>query len=142
MPMEEVGAIAARLASGEMSGLEGKLLLARTIVTDLHGPQATEEAAKIYASLTEKQSDIDPEILAVFSPVPGQDIVSILKESGLAVSNNAARRLLNDGAVRVNGEKVGESWTFSTNIAGGVLQVGKKKLDNYRRLVAAPQEGE
>ncbi|MEO9179874.1 MAG: tyrosine--tRNA ligase, partial [Candidatus Saccharimonadales bacterium] len=59
LPMDEVNKIADELKTGKMSGLDGKLFLAKTIVTDLHGSDAAATAQAAYHSLTDKDKDLD-----------------------------------------------------------------------------------
>lgn len=135
LSMERVTEIEMKLENGEMGGLEGKVLLAKQIVADLHGEKAAEEAASQYESLTSSEKELDLSTVDVYNPTAGEDIISILRNSGLAPSNNAARRLIEGGAVRYNGQAIDSSWVFnSIDNSDQVLQVGKKKRQNYRRL--------
>src|SRR5690606_8633098 len=127
LSMDEINDIRERMESGELSGLDAKLFLAKQIVTDLHGEAAAEQAEEQYATLTSRDGEIDLEPLESFSAREGQSIVEILRESGLAPSNSEARRLLKSNGVRVNGITVDESWTFSpVEKEFPILQVGKK----------------
>ena len=135
LPMQDVRMIEAKLSSGEMTGIEGKLFLAKTIVTDLHGQDAAEGAEAEYRMLTSKASvDIDRSILVQQHVTANDNVVFILVESGLASSNRAARQLLKDGAVRVDGNPIDESWTMSAKSKEVILRVGKRKLENHRLL--------
>lgn len=143
LPMVQVEEIAEKLESGELSGLEGKMFLARTIVTDLHDAEAAAQAEEDYRSVVSKQQEeLNIDTLAAFATRPDQEIVDILVESGLAPSRSQARRLLEGNGVRVNGEKITADWKMPTvgNDQSLVLQVGKKKRENHRVLTSSSQE--
>lgn len=133
LPMSQIEEVKAGLDSGEVSGLEGKRFLAEVIVTDLHGAEVAQIAAQEYDSITRKEATIDTDLLERHTAHADQGIIKILCESGLAPSNSQARRLLASGAVRIDGQAVDEGWTFDDN-GQRVLQVGKKKIQNYRLI--------
>lgn len=141
MPMDEIKQVEQQLSDGEMSGLEGKMLLAKTIVTDLHGQSAATNAEAEYRSLTSsRRRDIDRSILPIYEPGEGKELVDILLETGLAQSKRAARELIENGAVRIEGVAVGANWKMPVDITEIVLQVGKRKLENHRLLRRAVKE--
>jgi tyrosyl-tRNA synthetase len=135
MPMSEVHELAAKLKSGEVSGLDGKMILARTIVTDLHGAEAAAGAEAEYHRLTSKNSgDVDRSILTIQEVQVGENIIDLLVKTGLAQSKRAARELAQNGAVRIDGTAVDAEWCISDDLPESILQVGKKKLENHRLL--------
>ena len=135
--MSQIKDIAARLKSGQLSGLDGKLFLAKTIVTDLHGPADAAAALEAYQSLTSKGKDFAGESFIEASVKPGQSIIDVLVESGLASSRSEARRLVTGNGVRIDDQTVDDAWAVSADSQGAVLQVGKKKHQNHRLLVVA-----
>lgn len=135
VPMDEIRTIGLNLATGKLSGIEGKKFLARTIIKDLHGDESAQQAEATYEALTSPSGQIDPENLIPANVKSGQNIVDILFESGIAASKSAARRLIDGGGVRINGEKVTDyDWIVESASGTMVLQSGKKKLENFRRL--------
>lgn len=137
LPMDQVEQIRLDLEEGRLSGLDGKLFLAKQIVADLHGGEAASQAEAQYNVLASSNNEIDPELLTTFSATDGQTIIELLRECGLAPSNAQARRLLAGNGVRVNGQTVDETWTYDSSITGvQILQVGKKKIQNHRRLIS------
>jgi tyrosyl-tRNA synthetase len=134
LPMTQIADIKYKLETGVMSGIEGKLFLARTIVSELHGKAAAEKAEAQYQALTSKETALDISTLAKTAVKPGQTILEVLVKSGLASSNSVARRLLEAGAVRINEQKIDENWQVEDISGEVVLQVGKKTRDNHRLL--------
>lgn len=134
LPMEEVRDIERRLAEGTLTGLSGKMFLAKTVITDLHGADAVGPAEEQYKALTSREVDLTPEVLTPAAVTTGQDIIDVLVTSGLASSRSNARRLVEGNGVRVDGETVDTGWQADIGQHGSVLQVGKKKLENHRVL--------
>lgn len=143
MPMAEVRGVAARMDSGELSGLAAKRLLAREIVTSFHDEAAAETAEAQQRRLASGDIAGDPDLLALLTGariVPGQAVTDILTGSGLAASRSEAARLLRQGGVNVNGQQVTGEWTAPDDSDGPlILRVGKRSLANHRRLEFAPQ---
>lgn len=135
MPMDEVRDIEERMRAGVLTGLSAKMLLARTLVTDLHNIDAADKAEAEYKSLTDSRQELDTSLLTVNTISQSTNIVQIITGAGLAKSNAEARRLLSGGAVRINDVKIDESWTFEPTDGDTVLRVGKKKLENHRLLL-------
>lgn len=140
MPMKDIRDIEAQIKSGEMSGLAGKALLARTVITDLHGASAVSGAEQQYRDLTSSGEVRDTDALSVSVVELGQHIVKILTASGLATSKSQARRLLEGNAVKINGEVVDASWTAQPSVDPVVLRVGKRKIENHRLLQLSQEQ--
>lgn len=136
--MSEIRDIERAVETGQMSGLEAKTYLARTFVEELHGPAAVEPAEAAYVAISSKNAELPIDNMTELTVSESEDMVSILVRSGLAASKSAARRLIEGGGVRLNGETVSSDWAMGSSTAEGqpsVLQVGKRKLENYRSLV-------
>jgi tyrosyl-tRNA synthetase len=97
-----VDEIAAVLA---MKPRDAKAALARQLVKRLYGEEAATQAEAAFVSQFVKK-EIPGEVPEHTITGP-TDLVSLLVATGIARSGNDARRLLEQGGVRVNGEKVG-----------------------------------
>ena len=63
----------------------------------------------------------------------GERLARVMVECGLAASNTAATRLIDQGSVRVDGEKVSDRFlTVDPQQGPFVLQVGKRKVVRVR----------
>lgn len=89
--------------------------LAREVTTIVHGANRAESAERVTAVLfgsgdASTLTDIDVELLEKEITVynPGSSIIAMLVDSGIALSNGEARRLMAGGAISVNGIKVTE----------------------------------
>lgn len=133
MPMDNIRQIEEALKNGSLDPIEGKKILARALVSDLHSPELATIAEQEYGRASQEQI---PEGIINFPVTPGLNIVDILIQSGLAQTRNSARRLIQQGGVRVNGQTVSDS-SYSLDGQSGehVLQVGKKTTDSFRKLV-------
>ena len=134
---DEVDAIAEGLAAGALHPGETKRRLARAIVTLYHS-----EAA---AAAAEERFDVQFRERAVPADVPehvleGQDVwflPSLLgpEGTGLCASGSEARRMVAQGAVRLDGEALDDPTAELPTEAldGKVLQVGKRRFARLRR---------
>jgi tyrosyl-tRNA synthetase len=132
--MSEIENIKHKLSVGELSGKDGKMFLAETIVRKLHGASNTEQARREYLDLTKKGSSPVVTSLKTVDVTESQNIIDILVKSGLATSNSAARRLIEAGGVRINNLTIGTDWIAPLTAEELILQVGKKLHSNYRLL--------
>lgn len=94
--------------------------LAKAVTTIVHGAERAEAAEKVTAVLFggAQVTDLDDtalELLAQEIPVGanGQTVVELLVETEIAASNSEARRLLQGGAISVNGQKVSEDYSLT-----------------------------
>jgi tyrosyl-tRNA synthetase len=134
---DEVDAIAAGLAAGDLHPGETKRRLARAIVTLYHSEAAAEAA--------EARFDVQFRDRAVPDDVPeylleGADVwflPTLLGPEGAALCASAseARRMVAQGAVRLDGEPLGDPTAELPvdDLDGKVLQVGKRRFARLRR---------
>lgn len=121
VPLSEIEEVEKELKKGVNPSVIKKRL-ACELVTMYHGAKkaalAQEEFEKVF-SRKEKPSDI-PEV-----KVRSKNIVDVLVETKLAASKSDARRLLEQGAVKLNDKVIKDQ---SVNANSGFLQVGKRKF--------------
>ena len=108
--------------------LEVKLALARLIVARSHGEEAAKTAEEHFSRVVRRGEAPDdvPELA-----LDGDDPVHLPKliaDGGLAASTSEARRLIAQGAVKLNGEPLAELDLPREALAGGLLQVGKRRF--------------
>jgi tyrosyl-tRNA synthetase len=108
---------------------EVKVRFAQEIVERFHDRRAAEAALEDFESRF-RHGGV-PEDLAeqsIESPAEGLPIVQVLKSSGVCPSTSEAHRMIEQGGVRVNGEKVSDKALRLPAGATYVLQVGKRKF--------------
>lgn len=105
-----------------------KVMLAQELVARFHGRRAAEEALADFEARFQRNAIPDdlPEVrVAVGDGLP---VFQVLRQAGLTGTTSEALRMIEQGAVRLNGERVEDKGLLLT--AGGtvVLQVGKRKF--------------
>jgi tyrosyl-tRNA synthetase len=124
----DVNAIVAGLDDGSLHPGETKRRLAREIVTLYWGEDAAAGAETSFDRLFKKH-DV-PEDVADHQ-LPPDNMVwlpALLHEAGLVSSNSEGRRMLNQGAVKINGDKVGTDTIARLELVDVVVQVGKRRF--------------
>ena len=128
---DEVDKIKASLEDGTYHPRDAKMRLAREITALYHDEEAAQKAEKQFKAVFQKGGT--PEDIPSFK-VPediiseeGIDMARLMVEAKLAPSTSQARRLINQGAVRVNGERINEI-RISSLKDQDIVQAGKRKF--------------
>jgi len=106
-----------------------KVRFAQEIVARFHDRRAADAALEDFEARF-RHGEI-PENLAeqvIEVPAEGAPIAQVLKSSGVCPSTSEAHRMIEQGGVRVNGEKVSDKALRLDAGATYVLQVGKRKF--------------
>jgi tyrosyl-tRNA synthetase len=136
----EVARIEAGMVDGSLRPLEEKRRLARAVVDLYHGPGVGAEAEKRFDRVhrerqaPERIEEVDIPVEAV----KGKDgliwLPQLMATVGLAASNSAARRLIEQGGVRLDGEPVTDPKAEYPlgELKGKVLQVSRRRFLRLR----------
>jgi tyrosyl-tRNA synthetase len=133
VPVEEVSKIRRQLQDKSANPRNAKRLLARTVVGIYHSPEdatIAEEEFDLIFIRKEVPADI-PEIVLTVGDAP-LSILNLLAETRLVPSRNEARRLIEQGGVSVNGERVSDAAAMVELKDGVVLKVGKRRFLRVR----------
>jgi tyrosyl-tRNA synthetase len=106
-----------------------KARFAKEIVARFHGPQAA-HAAEAQFALRFREGALPesmPEV-ALKAPAEGILIGQLLKQAGLSPSTSEAQRMIDQGGVRLDGERVSDRALKITPPRTLVAQVGKRKF--------------
>jgi tyrosyl-tRNA synthetase len=125
--------IAVMTDAGKTHPREAKDKLARMIIAQFHSPEAGElAAAEFNRRFAEKQLPTDIETKSVSD---GEyTIVGLIHAVGFAPSNSEARRLVEQGGVSFDGQKIADPKTkVSVTDKAVVLQVGKRRVCQVKR---------
>lgn len=128
MPREEQEQLAQGLKDGSVHPRDAKMMLAKTIVELYHGAAAAEAAEQEFVRVFQER-DLPSEIEELAIDAGEVWLPQLLHAAGMVSSNSEGKRMIQQGSVRVNGEKVMEENCTLQN--DDVLQVGKRK---YRRI--------
>ena len=123
--MEEIEKIKRRLTAKE-NPMTVKLELAKRIVTELHGKASADAAQKEFGARFQKGELSGADIPEFTTEKSKWNPVDLLAESGSSESKSEARRLLEQGAVEIDGKQVDNK--VITVVNGAILKVGKKKF--------------
>ncbi len=131
---EEIDQMVAQIDAGEMEPQAAKRSLAREIVGIFQGEDTAEQAAVDAARMHEGAAPSDAPQYRLSQEM---NLLELMSASGLVRSKGEARRLIQQGGVRFNGETVsdGVQTLVAPNGEESVLQVGKKR---FLRVVSGP----
>jgi tyrosyl-tRNA synthetase len=134
VPMGEVRALCSAATSGQTNPRDVKRRLAREIVALYHTAEAAQEADDYFLrTFSQRQQPVDATEVALpedaFADGPIQ-LPVLIAALGLAKSNSDARRLMDAGAVALDGEKVtdGHAKFTADELRGKTLRVGKHQF--------------
>jgi tyrosyl-tRNA synthetase len=128
---ENVPALRRQIESGAMHPIEVKKRLARVLVTRFYDERTAEHEQRGFESRFQQRQM--PENIPKFEwrgPPPATvRLAEVLTVSGMASSMSAARRLIQQGAVRVDGERVADPHgTIVPTEKEIVIQVGPRRI--------------
>jgi tyrosyl-tRNA synthetase len=125
--LSELKEIKKQIEDPAINPRDTKKYLARTIVKMYHGEQASDEAEKAFEKVfvDRELPDDMPEFNLKESSYRIDDL---LIQTKTAESKSNARRLIQQGGVSVNGEKISDPFTTIELDAEIVLKVGKRKF--------------
>ncbi|WP_281545629.1 tyrosine--tRNA ligase [Grimontia sp. SpTr1] len=123
-PLEEIAGLKEEIANGR-NPRDVKILLAKEIIARFHS-EADAEAAEA-EFINRFQKGAMPDEMPEFSFEQGVAIANLLKDAALVGSTSDAMRMIRQGAVKIDGEKLDD--TKLVPAAGtAVYQVGKRKF--------------
>jgi len=134
MPISEVYEIENKLNDGKTNPRDLKMKLAYEIVRIYHGEKKAKEAQAFFVKTVQKKETPDElPVIKVetqnFASLQGINIVDLLIKTKLVNSRSEARRLIEQGGIKVGG-KVIEDINKEINITkeGVIIQRGKRQF--------------
>ncbi|KYC73667.1 Tyrosyl-tRNA synthetase [Heyndrickxia coagulans] len=128
LALEEKMKIAHDVEAGLLHPRDAKMLLARTIVRMYHGEAAAVQAEENFKNVFQKGA------LPAHIPAMRWDgdktinIIDLLVQLKLQPSKSEARKMIQNGGIRINGEKVNDIHDAVHVTDGLIIQVGKRKF--------------
>jgi tyrosyl-tRNA synthetase len=131
----EIEQLKADLADGSVHPMAAKKALGREIVTRFHGA-GTGDAAEEHFVKRFKENEIPDEMPQISYAVADCPVLlaKALTEAGLTKSNGEARRSIDQGGVKLNGEKASDTNLELTTGGEYIVQIGKRR---FVRIVIA-----
>ncbi len=102
-----------------------KFRLAEEIITRFHSKEQAKQAQQNFVDRFAKNQT--PDEMDEFTFPRGIRIANLLKDSNLASSTSEAFRMIKQGAVKIDGEKITDK-DFEPQVGTAVYQVGKRKF--------------
>jgi len=134
---DAIAALKASVQSGGRHPMEVKKELASVVVGELCSPDAATSAQREFERVFSARN-LPSEIAEVELAVAGASMLlsKVLRDSGLAASNSEARRLIQQGGVRVDGEVERNPKAEVATVADRsvLLQAGKRRFIRVRFL--------
>lgn len=124
-PMSEIEALRVAIQEGK-NPRDVKFELGRELVTRFHGDAAAKQAQENF--IARFQQNIIPEDLPLITVEGVTGIAHVLKNAGLVASTSEAIRMIQAGAVKIDGEKVSDPKLEVVAGETHVYQVGKRKM--------------
>lgn len=134
VPVDQIDAIEKGLAADEIHPNRCKRDLAQNIVAAYYDEEAAKEAEAAFDRQF-KQHEV-PEDIPEFAAdlTPNEEgtvyLAKLIADSGLTKSTGDARRMIDQGGVKINGEAVAaKAYNVAPeSLSGAVIQVGKRKF--------------
>ncbi|MCC3358092.1 tyrosine--tRNA ligase [Bacillus sp. REN16] len=133
LSLEEKNEIKANIENGTLHPRDAKMLLGRTIVRMYHGKEAAGQAEEHFKTVFQK--GVIPEDLpeVTWSGENSISIIDLLVQLELQKSKGEARKMIQNGGVKLNGEKI-EDIHLEVEITDDmIVQVGKRKFVKIKK---------
>ena len=125
-PMTEIGSFQQAIESGK-NPRDIKFLLAEEIITRFHShEQATKAREAFIAQFAKGAIPDDIPEHAFEAGEDGYPIANLLKDAGLCSSTSEAMRMIQQGAVKIDGDKISDKSLRITTGSVAVIQVVKR----------------
>ena len=131
IPDSELAEMRQTLEASGVNPMELKKRLARELVSQFHNADDARSAENYFESTVQRHElpdDMPTYQLPTASELEGKRISRILVDAKLVDSVTEARRLITQGAVQVDGEKVSEDGEAGVLKAGSILRAGRRRF--------------
>jgi len=123
---DQIAHIEADLQSGRLHPRDAKMMLAREIVSIFHGDEAAARAEEHFKTVFQ-QRELPPE-MTEYTLLTPLSIVDLICAAGLAPSKREARRLIEQGGVKLEGHTIQSADVVVEPGPSRVLQVGRRRF--------------
>ncbi|MDG2394400.1 MAG: tyrosine--tRNA ligase, partial [Thalassotalea sp.] len=127
-PLTEIQAYKDGIANGD-NPRDVKIALAKELIARFHNEDAAQAAHNEFINRFQKGAmpdEIEEKAITTQSGEIG--IPNLLKQAGLVVSTSDAMRMIKQGAVKIDGEKVTDNKLICAAGTTAIYQVGKRKF--------------
>lgn len=128
LSLAEKGRIKEELEQGRLHPRDAKMLLARTIVKIFHNEFEAEKAEEAFKAVFQRGSLPDDIPVVIWNGENKIPVMDLLVVVGLQTSKTEARKMIQNGGVRINGIKVNDIYLQVDTTEEPIIQVGKRKF--------------
>ena len=111
------------IANGKLHPKDAKMKLAYEVTSAFYGDDEADAAEKDF--ILKFQENSIPDVIAEFSLPKDALCLDVLVDAGLVNSRSQGRRMIEQNAVKLDGETITD---WNCQVKSGVLQVGKRKF--------------
>ncbi len=127
VPMDEIVQMGQDMDSGKLNPRDAKVRLARELITMFYGVEQAEMAESRFKLIFQK-GDVPEDIPDATVEAGNIWLPKLLHDAGLVSSTSEARRMIQQGAVKIDGDKCQDEEASIQVASGMVIQVGKRKF--------------
>ena len=126
---DEIDEMRRGMEAGTVNPMELKKRLAHDLVSQFHNDKAANESQVHFEQTVQRRQLPDEIPTYTMSPsMQTKRLSDLIVKAGLAQSSGEARRLVDQGAVRVNDEKLGKNIPTTSLSAGDIIRVGRRRI--------------
>lgn len=133
MPLADLERLKTGVKVGSVHPMEAKKQLGREMVARYHGTGAATQAEENF--VRRFRDNQTPEEMPEFTLAAEEGktlLYKVLAQADLAKSNSEGRRAIQQGGVKINGEKIGDENLEISCVGEYVIQVGKRRFARVR----------
>jgi len=129
MPLSELEKLKSGLADNTVHPMEAKKALGRELVGRFHGQTAAKEAEENFVKRF-RDNEIPDEMPQVSHALSDGTLLlaRAMTEAGLTKSNGEGRRSIDQGGVKLNGEKVSNANMELSEAGEYIVQIGRRRF--------------
>ena len=129
VPDCDLAEIAQVVESGSANPMDIKKRLAHDLVTQFHGSAAARDAQGFFERTVQSGETPDdiPTLEVSAGDADARRLSDLIVEAGFAASSGEARRLVNQGAVRLDDRQITQNVPASS-LVSGILRVGRRRF--------------
>lgn len=127
VPMQEVVAVKESLKNPATNPRDYKMKLAYEVVSINHGKDAADKAQDYFVRTIQNKEV--PEQVIEFKVSEGEKLIDVMVKSGLADSNADAKRKIQQGGVKIEGDVVNDmQLSLDNSFNNKIIKVGKREF--------------
>lgn len=133
MPTSEIDELKKALQMGKVHPIDVKKKLAHMITTIYHSKEDADRAADHFEKTVQKKEVESGDVQTVSVKQTEMSLLNLVIASGACNSNSEAKRLIEQGGVQKNGEKLTDPSLVVKIGDGNVFKIGKRNFFTFKR---------